>query len=198
MRLKVLALTGMPASGKGAVAEHLKGLGFPVISMGDVVRSYYLKEVGGELHPDRVGEYAGKMREVHGPEIWARRTIEYLKENYPGGGVIVIDGIRSLHEVEFFRRKLGGDFLLVAIEAPEEVRFQRALSRGRGDDIRSLEEFRRRDLRELSWGLGDVIRAADLKLDNSGDLEKTLRSLFSSELIRRFLEVSGSETVHRG
>jgi len=197
MKLRVLALTGMPASGKGAIAEHLKRLGYPVVAMGDVVRYHYMREVGGELHPDKVGEYAGRMREVYGPDVWARRTLEYLRERYPGGGVVVIDGIRSLAEVELFRRELGGDFLLVAVEAPEEVRFKRALERGRGDDIRTMEEFRRRDLRELSWGLGEVIGAADLRLDNSGHLDRALKDLFSSESVKKLLEVKVSEAFHR-
>ncbi|MCD6383624.1 MAG: AAA family ATPase [Thermoplasmata archaeon] len=187
MRTKVLAFTGLPASGKGAVAQYLERLGYPVISMGDVVREYYRREVGGAMDPDSVGEYAGRMRKAHGEDIWARRTLEYIKDRFPTGGVIVIDGIRSPKEVERFKSDLGGDFLLVAVEAPLEVRFERAVQRGRVDEVRTIEELRRRDERETSWGLKEAIEMADVHLDNSGSLQDTMDSFLSNPLVKKFL-----------
>lgn len=83
---------------------------------------------------------------------------------------VVIDGIRSLHETEVLRRELGDDFVLVAVTSPRALRFSRMLARGRDDDPKGEAVLRERDEREESWGVRQVIAAADVTIANEGDL----------------------------
>jgi dephospho-CoA kinase len=123
------------------------------------------------------------MRTSHGPDVWARRTLELVERN---ADVVVIDGLRSHAELAVFREELGENFLVVLVHCPDELRLERVTSRGRDDDTMSREAFLERDARELSWGLDEVISDADVIIDNTGTLEE-LR-----ENIRWFLEELGA------
>jgi dephospho-CoA kinase len=67
--------------------------------------------------------------------------------------------------------------------APQRTRFERLKARARKDDIRTLEELRARDRREVRWGLDEVMKAADVKIRNDGTVEE-LRSAMDGLLVR--------------
>jgi dephospho-CoA kinase len=114
---------------------------------------------------ESIGGFAGSERQKHGATIWAERTLE----NIPQGNII-IDGSRSLEEIDMFKKRLGNGLKVIAIHAPQELRFTRLQLRHRDDDPESLEDFTRRDNREMAWGLGRAIESADITIDNDGSL----------------------------
>lgn len=79
--------------------------------------------------------------------------------------------VASLAELQLFKEKFGSDLVLVAIDAPTEQRFERLQKRNRSDAPQSREEFQERDLREIGWGLAELIKSADKILINNGSLE---------------------------
>jgi len=168
--MKILAFTGMPASGKSVAVEIAKEKNIPVIRMGDAVW-YETKKQGLELNDKNVGKIANDMRERHGKDIWAKRTVETIKSNVKED-YIVIDGIRNSEEIDYFKKTLGSNFYVIAIVASDELRKQRVLSRKREDDSRDVNELEKRDKRELGWGLGEVIEHADIEIVNEGTIEE--------------------------
>ena len=166
--MKVIAFTGMPGSGKSEAVRVAREIGIPVVRMGDCVWEE-VKKRGLELNDENVGRIANEMREKHGMDIWARRTLEKID---PSWDKVVIDGVRNIEEVEFFREKLGKDFMLVAIHASPETRYKRLMERKREDDSTTLEKIKERDERELRWGIGVVIALADVIIVNEGSLEE--------------------------
>jgi dephospho-CoA kinase len=168
--MKVIAFTGMPFSGKTEAVNVAREMNIPVIRMGDLVWDE-VKKLGLEINDANVGKVANEMRIKEGMDIWARKTIEKIKK-LEDVNCIVIDGIRNIEEVELFKEKLGKDFVLIAIHASPGIRIKRALARGRKDDVRSIEELKEREKRELKWGLGLVIASADIILTNESDLEE--------------------------
>jgi dephospho-CoA kinase len=96
---------------------------------------------------------------------------------------VVIDGSRSLSELEAFRGSLGRGVRLVAIHTSPDERFRRLRLRERSDAPRDREEFDCRDQRELGWGLGSLIAMADTMLVNEGTLD-TFRDSAQRELER--------------
>ena len=84
----------------------------------------------------------------------------------------MIDGVRNMEELDLFKKELGLDFLVVAIDASDETRRKRALARGRTDDSKNLKDLEERDKREISWGLQKVIADADIIIQNNGTLEQ--------------------------
>lgn len=179
--LKVLILTGMPGSGKSTAVELAKMRGKPVFRMGDMVWTE-VRARGLELENEVVGKVANEMRDKHGPGIWAERTVEQVRK---GGDapLIIIDGCRSRAELDVFRKEFGADLYIVAIMAPQRTRFERLKARARKDDIRTLEELRARDRREIRWGLDEVMKAADVKIRNDGTVEE-LRLAMDGLLVR--------------
>jgi len=169
-QMKVIAFTGLPWAGKSEAVSVAKNMGIPVVRMGDMVWDETRKQ-GLEITNGNVGIIANKLRQEQGMDIWARRTIEKLKE-IDHEHILVIDGVRNFEEIETFKRVLGDDFLLVAIHVPDEIRYKRAMDRNRTDDSKDLSDIKARDHRERSWGLDKVISSADILIENDGSLEE--------------------------
>jgi dephospho-CoA kinase len=165
--MRVLGTVGLPGSGKGEAATVAREADIPVVTMGDVIRDA-CRDRG--LDPaEHHGTVAKKLREEDGPTAIADRTVERLRDI--DADVVLVDGLRSPPELERFREAFGDDFLLVAIEAPFEVRAERAAERERDDSDADLDAFREREEREKEFGLADLLDQADVAVDNTGSLE---------------------------
>jgi len=168
--MKIIAFAGMPFSGKSEAVQIAKDSNISVFRMGDAVWDE-VKNRGLELNDKNVGMIADKMRKEHGMDIWARRTLDKIK-SLDEADIVVIDGIRNVEEIDRFKKELGKDFVVIAIEASDESRYGRAQSRGRQDDSKDLEKIKERDKRELRWGLDAVIASADIVISNEGSIDE--------------------------
>ena len=177
--VQVLAFVGAPAAGKTEAASVAKELGIPVVTMGDVVREE-LRRRNLPLSDANAGSIANELREREGMDAIAKRCIPLIKgitltdteRGKSAKAVIVIDGIRGVAEVETFKKAFGTDFVLVRIEAPLDLRYERIKTRGRGDDSLNTEEFKEREERENRWGMGEAMEKADKIVKNEGSLEE--------------------------
>ena len=163
-RPRIVCVTGMPGSGKEEVVKAAQALGFQVVRMGDVVRDEATRRdlpitdasVGGMAHQERV---------EHGFGVWAERTLPRIPE-----GKVLVEGLRGKAELDVFRRAFGPRLAVLAVHASPETRHGRMHARMRADDADGVEALRRRDERELGWGLGEVIAMADALVVNEGPL----------------------------
>jgi len=162
--MQAIAFTGLPGSGKSEAVSIAEQQGWTVTRMGDEVRAEARRR-GRELTDRQLGRIADELRRQEGMDIWARRSLPSNPDD------VVIDGIRNIEEVEFFRGQLDS-FVLVAVHASPETRYQRLRERGRSDDAASLDELKQRDERELGWGIGGVVAMADVVVVNEGSLEE--------------------------
>ncbi|MEM0493139.1 MAG: AAA family ATPase [Candidatus Thermoplasmatota archaeon] len=178
--MKIIAFTGMPGSGKSEAVAVARSMGIPVVRMGDAVWEE-TRIRGLELNDKNVGKVAQEMRESHGKDIWAQRTIAKIRA-HPPSDCIIIDGVRSIEEVDTFKTALGSDFILIAINTSDETRMKRVLKRRRADDNINAKDIKERDERELGWGLGKVLSVADIIVDNENDLSEF------QDRIRRMLQ----------
>ena len=172
--MRVVGFTGMPGSGKSEAMEVAKARGLTVVRMGDMIWEEVERQ-GLPRDAKHVGQVADAMRKAHGMDVWARRTVERVREvaaNAKGSRPILIDGLRNHEEVETLRRELGHDFRLVAIHTDPDKRFDRMQRRARADDSTDLAVLRERDERELSWGIARTIALADEMVVNDGTLEE--------------------------
>jgi dephospho-CoA kinase len=168
--MKIIAFTGMPASGKSEAVQLAKDRGIPVIRMGDLVWEETQRQ-GKPLNDKNVGSVASSMRKEYGMDIWAKRTVEKI-HSLKKSSHLVIDGVRNMEEIEYFKKELGLDFFVVSIDAPDELRRKRAIDRGRTDDSKNLKDLEERDKREICWGLQKVIAEADIVIPNNGSLDQ--------------------------
>src|SRR5919201_5329850 len=97
----IVCLTGMPGAGKSSVASFLKEKGFVVVTMGDAVREE-AKRQGLEPTDINLGKMMLKLRQDLGPGAVGHIVMQKL-EREASSGNIVIDGIRSIPEVEILK-----------------------------------------------------------------------------------------------
>ena len=171
MALEVIGIVGLHGSGKTEVAKAFAEFDVSSVRMGDVVWEE-IKRRGQEINEASVAAVANELREREGLGAIAKRCVPLIESRGKGKRAVVVDGIRGIAEVDEFRRSFGDSFHLLAIWANERIRYPRIASRGRADDAMSLESFRGKDRRELSWGLGEALALADFIIVNEGTLEE--------------------------
>jgi dephospho-CoA kinase len=98
---------------------------------------------------------------------------------------IVIDGIRSIAEVEVLKKV--GHVRLLAIHASQDTRFKHLKERARADAPSSGNEFAGRDKRELSVGLSEAIALANEMISNN-DLTLEQLKLCAYNIVKEWLE----------
>ncbi|GAB7014282.1 AAA family ATPase [Halolamina salina] len=171
--MRIIGTVGLPGSGKGEAAAVAREEELPVVTMGDVIREETRRR--GLDPSEHHGEIAQQLREEEGETAIADRCIPMVREaaeEQDGEPVVLVDGLRSMAEVERFVDAFGEDFLLVSIEAPFDLRAKRLGDRGREATDLDREKLREREERELGFGMGEVIDAADLTIHNDDSLER--------------------------
>ena len=161
----VVGLAGMPGSGKSLVVAAARLAGYDVVVMGDVVRGE-AKDRRLELTPKNIGEVMLELREKFGVGVVADRCIGKIERKR--SGKVIVDGIRSLSEVEVFKKHFS-KFSLIAVYSSSEARFNRLYRRHRSDDPDGWELFHERDMRELGVGLGNAIVMAEHMIVNENN-----------------------------
>ncbi len=185
--MKIIGFVGLPGSGKSVASDVAREMGLKVLVMGDVIRQEAAAR-GLEPSDENLGRVGNELRAIEGPEAVARRTLERAGREK----VVVVDGLRSRAEADLFRAS-SEEFHLVEIVAPAESRIRWIESRGRSDDPcvsstftsipssakegQTASALEQREGREMGWGIGGVMKEADLVLRNEGDLEEFKESV---------------------
>ncbi len=173
-RPRLIGLTGTNGAGKGVAAAFFRDRGFEYHSLSDVIREE-LAARGEEPSRDNLIRTGNELRERFGPDVLARRVLDAV-----GDRPAVVDSIRNPAEVARLRER--GGFVLLAIDAPVEVRFRRACRRGRDESARTLEEFRRKEDEEMRGSetrqrLEATMALADRRIVNDGSFRAFRRKL---------------------
>ena len=153
----VVGVAGMPGAGKSLVVEVAVQNGYDLVVMGDVVREEAERQ-HLEPSPENFGKIMLELRQKEGKAVVTKRCIPKIAKTERHK--VVVDGIRSLSEVEEFKKHFE-EFVLLAVHASPETRFRRLYNRQRSDDPKSWEIFHVRDVRELGVGLGEAIAMAE-------------------------------------
>jgi dephospho-CoA kinase len=183
----IVCLTGMPGAGKSSVACFLKEKGFTVVTMGDVIREE-AKRQGLEPTDVNLGKMMLKLRQDLGPGAVGQIVLQKLARdgnNNNSSNVVVVDGIRSVAEVEVLKKV--GHVRLLAIHASQDTRFKHLRERGRADAPSDSDEFSGRDKRELSVGVSEAIALANEMISNN-DLTLEQLKLQAYSIVKGWLE----------
>jgi len=163
----IVGLAGMPGAGKSVVVNIARESGYKIVVMGDEVR----KEVerrNMKPTPKNLGKLMLELRRQEGEAVIAKKCIPKIEKATEQK--ILADGIRSLSEVEEFKKHFPS-FTLIAVHASPETRFKRLFHRQRSDDPKNWEIFHERDMRELKVGLGNAVAMAEYTIVNEEELE---------------------------
>lgn len=183
----LVGITGTTGAGKGTAVEMLKSrAGFSHFSARALIEET-LKKEDKELSRINMISLADEWRKKYGPgyivETLASRALAQ-------GGNAIIESIRTLGEIESFRRLVPHGIIL-AIDADEKLRYERVFLRGASTDDISFEQFVAEEKKESEgkdvWrgNLPGCILRADVVIRNDGD-----KLAFEKE-ITQFLKTHG-------
>lgn len=175
----LIGVAGTNCAGKDTVGEALQRHGFYVVSASrDVITEYARKHfnVTAEEAKERsvLSRAGNQMRELLGPAAVVHVAIDHYQEEEKPFAGLAVTSLRTLAEAEAVQ-SLGG--IVVYVDAPAKLRWQRAQSRARDKEAKlSFDEFvanEQIELKGLSEGdpktvmhieaIGEI---ADLKLFN--------------------------------
>jgi len=210
--LRFVGVTGLPGAGKGAFIDLLR----PLLAERGIETRYYslsdqLREEARrrELPVERpvLRAIANQLRQEHGSGVLSLMVVRQMRQDLaalPAGTslVVIVDSIRNPEEVRALRGELGGQFVLVAVEAPLEVLVRRLASRARYDEpeevVKRKEAARQMILGESGEGepahghnIAGCVAMADWRVDNSDSLtmlgegiQEFIREMVPKEEIR--------------
>ena len=158
----IVCLTGMPGSGKSTIVSALKSKGIETLNLGDGIRAE-AKRRNLEPSGENLGKIMLELREKNGPGAIANLLTDQIQKSK--SNIIIIDGIRSIAEIEVLKNV--GSVKLLSIEATADTRFKFLKARGRSDDPETKEKFAERDNREISVGIDKSISIADETISNN-------------------------------
>jgi dephospho-CoA kinase len=175
----IIGVTGTDGSGKDLVGQMLwEKLGWPHFSLSDEIRDI-AREKGLDLSRETLANLANQLRIEFGPDYLAKRIVKRVSDNF------VATSIRNPHEMTPFQTK--DNFVLIAVDAPTKIRYQRTFSRDRaGESNRTLEDFRHHEalveMTDDKFGqqLQKMLSLADYMIINDGtfkELEKKIDNL---------------------
>ena len=152
----------MPGAGKSTIVSKLKEDGYETFSLGDGVRAEAKRQ---NLEPTgaNLGKLMLELREKNGPGAIAELLKESIKESTHQ--IIIIDGVRSIHEINVLKET--GNVKLLAVDAAPHTRFNFLRERKRSDHPLTREKCEELDNRDIGVGLKEIIELADESIENN-------------------------------
>jgi len=165
----IVAVVGMPASGKSTAARMLsRMLGCPIIVMGDAVRRETERR-GLPLTPENIEWVAAQLRAEMGRGAVAHLVLGDVRRAIGERGCAIVEGARSPEEIPVLAE--AGRVCIVAVHASPRRRLERLRARGRPGET-GWEALRLRDRANLDFGVGELIALADYMIVNEWGLEE--------------------------
>lgn len=169
--MRIIGITGTLGAGKGTVVEYLtQHKGFKHYSARALLNEI-IAERGLAPGRDTMVELANAMRAEKGPAA----LIEALFQRAIAVGEdAIIESVRTEGEVTALR-SFGTPFMLLAVDAAQRTRYDRAFARGSSTDDVSFEKFVEQEQREMSstepheQNLSRCMALADARLTNDGE-----------------------------
>jgi dephospho-CoA kinase len=181
--VKIIAIVGMPGSGKSVVASSLKNNGFPVIYFGEII----IREVQRRalsITPANEQMVREEIRKKHGMDVCAQLALPLIKKELLEHRLTIIDGLYSFSEYKTLKKEFGDELLVLAIFTPKAIRHERLALRK--ERPLTLLEAERRDFMEIEKiEKGGPIAMADLTIVNDGNqyqLQKKIEDLLANIL----------------
>jgi adenylate kinase family enzyme len=181
--VKIVVTVGLPGSGK---SSHVKVIGekygFPQVETGQILLGE-MSEKEIEITSDNIKKYTEEKKRIS-DSYFTERAAEIVKLQYKDKRLVFMSGMRAPSEIEFLRREFGErNVFVIAFLASRKSRYARIAQPKKGFDflgrstresekkdtkkrkedqlLASFDEFIKKDLKELSFGEGNIISLAD-------------------------------------
>lgn len=163
----VIGITGMPGARKTEVAKMLSRYGIQYFTLSRTLRQE-LENHQIDLTPANFADVALRLREKYGQDFLARKAWEALDPKE----TVIIDGIRSPKEVDFFR-SVSDFFFSLLVHASPETRLAR-FKLSKNPLLSTRSQFEAQERNNLDLGIGEVTAEADYVIINEEYCSKSL------------------------
>lgn len=171
----ILGFIGPIASGKGTacqyMAEKYQAESFRFSSiLRDIVDRLYLPQ-----SRENMQKISQVLRENFSQDILSKAIAEDAQK--ATGKLVVIDGIRREFDIKHLRQMPG--FKLVGLKVDARRRYKRLVQREENTDDKNKtwEEFQKDQEAEAEKQIPEMIKKADVVIDNNGTLEEFYQNL---------------------
>ncbi|MCC5615587.1 AAA family ATPase [Nostoc sp. CHAB 5836] len=173
--VRIIAIVGMPGSGKSVVAGYLKNNGFPIIHFGEIIMNEVEKR-GLAITPQNEQIVREEIRQKYGMDVCAKLSLPIIKSTLLEHQLVVIDGLYSFSEYKTLKIEFKKELLVVAIFTPKSLRYERLTFRH--ERPLKIAEAERRDFMEIERiEKGGPIAMADITIINDGNQYQLYRKL---------------------
>lgn len=181
MKKIILGFAGQIASGKGTSSKYMtdryeaKAYRFST-SLRDILHRLILPVSRTNLQ-----DLAISLTNTFGQDVLSKVIYKEIQEDEHG--IITIDGIRRLGDMEYFKKLPG--FRLVYIDADMKLRFQRMKQNGENayDISKTFDEFSKDHEKETETAIEGFKEKANYVVDNNGTLQELHKQL--DEIIQK-------------
>lgn len=165
----IIAIVGLPGSGKTEAANFFKEKGLNIITFGKIINDYVDRE--GLPHTEEVHKkIREELRFKHGREVFAALNEKKIRDVLKKNTIIVIDGMRSWEEYIYLKKHFPKEnVVIVGLYADRDLRYKRLASRRDRNHLYGEE----RDINELiGINMGPTIAYADFLIKNNFSIEE--------------------------
>ncbi|MFA6532621.1 MAG: nucleoside monophosphate kinase [Patescibacteria group bacterium] len=180
----IIAIVGLPGSGKTDAAAFFKKKNFTVIPFGKTVNDYIDRK--NLPHSEKVHKKVREeLRVKYGKAAIAVLNIEEIKKTLKKNSIIIIEGMRSWEEYLYLKKELPKvKLVIVCIYSEKHLRYKRISKRNNLSEHYGEE----RDINEIvGINMGPTIAYADFVIKNNysreefhDKLELTYRTIYFS------------------
>ncbi len=168
----LIGMCGLGGSGKDTTIALLsKKRKCKTIQLRHIVENE-IKKRGLPITNKTLRETATELRNKYGYNIIARKSLPIVKKAFDDADIVVINSIKSLKEMEVYKKSIKGRTILLSLYASPKTRFKRLSKRGLNWDMKDYKSFVWRDEKELGWGFGAAFTLADYMLVNEGSMKE--------------------------
>lgn len=189
---KIVAVVGMPGSGKTEVTKYIEGKGCKKVYFGQVTFDE-IKRRGLETNEANEKSVREDLRRQYGMAAYAILNIPKIRGYYDVGEDVVIESLYSWQEYLKIKQEFGNNFYVIAVSAPPRIRYDRVVGRveSKNNVARRFtqQEIESRDKAQIEHlATAGPIAMADFTIINDGTMEELHRKIDSiiQQIFSRF------------
>jgi len=174
----IIGVCGRVAAGKETLTEFLRKKDFVYLESSRLINEE-LEKRDMEITRKNQQDIADELRKKHGVGVLMQLFLSKMDKNKN----YIIDSLRNSGEAIFMRMN-AKDFVLIGVDAPQRVRFERIIKRGKPSDPKNWGDFLKMDERDnfdkenpMGQQTGKLLEMADFIVLNDGNLERSKKDI---------------------